>query len=107
MKQAEKDKERVAKRYREETLREEHRTEDGYEYTYRLTVKESPFVASFRLPLYSISVGLKCPDGSETRRELCDLFADVGKAIVFFNKLVRNLVTPIDLAYVLEDELCK
>ena len=32
-------------------------------------------------------------------------FADAGKAILFYEKLVKNLATPIDLAYIIEDEI--
>ena len=34
-----------------------------------------------------------------------DAFADPGRAILFFEKLVRGLATPIDLPYVLEDSM--
>ena len=107
MKQTEKAKERTRKGCGEELIREERRRDSGYEYTYRLTSRESPFVASYRLALYSVSVELRFPDGKVTEGRTGDLFHDIGKAIVFFNKLVKNLVTPIDLAYVVEDELWK
>lgn len=107
MKHAENVKGRTKKSCHEQIIREESRTDSGYEYTYRLTSRESPFVASYKLALYSVSVMLRYPDGKVTERCTGDLFHDVGKAIVFFNKLVKNLATPIDLVYVLEDELSK
>ena len=35
----------------------------------------------------------------------CEIFADIGKAITFFDEIVDNLVTPIDLPYILEDRI--
>lgn len=88
-------------------IREERATDGKRSYLYRLTMRESTQVASFKLPLYSITVELTDVDGKVTEAKLNDAFSDVGKAIVFFNKLVKHLVTPIDLAYVFEDELVK
>ena len=45
------------------------------------------------------------PEGDTTSAETRELFADIGKAVSFFDKLVRNLATPIDLAYIVEDEI--
>ncbi len=88
-------------------LRTEERKSDGRFYKYELLVRESGRVASYKMPLYSISVTLTDTDGKTTRKEVNEAFADVGKAIVFFDKLVRNLATPIDLIYVAEDEFTK
>ncbi len=91
---------------REHTLiKEEARTLDGVEYNYKLTVSISEVVASYKLPLYSVEVTMKDTDGNLTKATCLDAFADIGKALVFFDKMVRYTVTPVDLAYVYEDEL--
>ena len=78
---------------------------DGYVYNYTLVKRESRRVVSFRIPLYSIKIELTDPNGKKTEAESHDIFSDLGKAIVFYDRLVRNLATPIDLAYVIEDEI--
>ena len=89
------------------TVRTEKRENDGIDYTYRLIMTESANVASYKIPLYSISVNMVMSDGSETDASTRDLFADAGKAIDFFEKLVDNLATPIDLPYIVEDEFTR
>ena len=74
-------------------------------YTYRLLMRESDAISSFRLPLYSVDIEFSSAGGTRTHGEARDAFADPGRAVVFFDKLVRNLATPIDLPYVLEDSL--
>lgn len=86
-------------------VKEECHSFDGTDLTYRLTVSISEVVASYKLPLYSIEVVMKDSDGSVTKASCIDAFADIGRALVFFDKIVRYNVTPIDLAYVYEDEL--
>ncbi len=86
-------------------IRREERTDGGYRYSYELIMKESTRTASYRIPLYSIRVGLTDTGGVYTSADVKDAFADAGKAILFFEKVVRNLATPIDLAYILEDEI--
>ena len=87
------------------TVRHEEKSKDGYIYSYSLNVAESGRVASYKLPLYSVTVELTDPYGDTTSAQTKEIFADVGKAFSFFDKLVRNLATPIDLAYVVEDEI--
>ncbi len=77
---------------------------DDIKYTYVLSVSISDKVASFKLPLYSIAVTMQMPDGAKTSAVAENAFADVGKALTFFENAVRYLVTPIDLPYVIEDE---
>lgn len=90
----------------EETLiKELEIKKDGSTYVYRLTVSISEVVASYKLPLYSIFVSMTDSDGKHTEAVCADAFADIGKALVFYDKIVRHNVTPIDLAYVYEDEL--
>lgn len=87
-----------------EIIREETRSHDGLIYRYRLIRTKSLKVASYQMPLYSIEVHLtNC--GTTTENSLCEVFSDLGKAVVFFDKLVENLATPIDLPYILEDKI--
>ncbi len=88
----------------ETLLRKERRVLSETTYTYELFMRESRGVASYRLPLYSIRVGLTDEDGKFTEAEISDAFADAGRAVLFFEKLIKNLATPIDLIYVLDDE---
>lgn len=85
-------------------IRTEKRSQDGAEYEYTLSVTESTRVASYMLPLYSIEVKMTHL-GKTTQSLAKDHFSDVGKALALFDKLVKNLATPIDLPYVLEDRI--
>ena len=78
---------------------------EGAEYKYSLYSTQSSRVASYRLPLYSISVELTDVDGNSTFAKIGDVFSDIGKAIIFYDRLVKHLATPIDLPYILEDEI--
>ena len=86
-------------------IRHDTLNRDGSQYSYELHVKESPRVASYRIPLYSISVRMTDPEGNTTEASLADVFSDQGKAVVFYDKLVRHLATPLNLHYILEDEI--
>jgi len=88
-------------------IRTESREDSGNVYKYELIMRESARVASYKLPLYSIRIEMNQPSGETTYAETKEVFADVGRAIVFFEKLVRNLATPIDLPYIIEDELTR
>jgi len=88
-------------------IRREERCESGYSYVYEIIMQRSEGVASFRIPLYTIRVSMEQPDGEISTAEIKEAFADLGRAIYFFDKLVRNLATPIDLVYIHEDEMCK
>ena len=91
-----------------ETVIDEKRVEaDGLTYTYALLKREGKRVSNFRIPLYSIKVGLTDELGKYTAAETDELFCDLGKAMVFYDRLVRNLATPIDLCYVVEDEIMR
>jgi hypothetical protein len=68
-------------------------------------MSESNKVASYMLPLYSVEIEMTDKEGNVTRARTRDLFADVGKAISFFKKLYENLATPLNLPYILEDEM--
>ncbi len=85
-------------------IKEESHTFDGAEYNYKLTVRISEIAAKCKLPLYSVEVTMKDKRGNTTKATCLDAFADIGRALVFFDKLVRYSVTPVDLAYVYEDD---
>ena len=86
-------------------IRRETREDDTHSYTYELTVSESQSTSSFRIPLYSIGVEMTDKLGQVRTGKVKEAFADPGRAILFFNKVVQNLATPIDLVYIVEDEL--
>lgn len=87
-----------------EIIRLEERINDGLFYRYKLIRTKSLKVASYHMPLYSIEVSLT-KDENTTENSLCEVFSDLGKAIVFFDHIVENLATPIDLPYILEDKI--
>ena len=88
------------------TVMTEKRRVDGIEYRYELRRRDDRSVSGYGISLYSFAVAMRMPDDyAETERETADLFSSPTKATNFFNKLVSNLVTPIDLAYIVEDEL--
>lgn len=86
-------------------IRRESRRDGDFCYSYELIIKESRRVASYGIPLYSVRAEMTDGDGITSSAEVKDAFADAGKAICFFEKVVENLATPIDLAYILEDEI--
>ena len=86
-------------------IKRESREKDGAKYRYTLVMSKSNKVASFRLPLYSIEIEMIDKDGKQTHARTRELFADVGKALSFFKKLYENLATPLNLPYILEDEM--
>ena len=45
-------------------------------------------------------------DGKETYASCDSAFSDIGLALLFYGKIVRGLATPMDLAYIYEDECC-
>ena len=86
-------------------IRREDREESGNKYSYELTMREADEVAAFRLPLYSIKISMTDSEGNERETNARDVFSNGEKARTFFDKIVRNLATPIDLVYILEDEM--
>ena len=91
----------------ETLIRREVRSDGGYLYSYELTASENRRTASYKIILYGIRVSMTDKEGRTTQSELKEAFADSGRAILFFEKLVKNLCTPIDLTYIHEDELFK
>ena len=86
-------------------LRKDERFDGEDRYTYLPLRRESDFVASFGITLYSVRVEMVRGDGTSSAAEIKDVFASLDKANRFVDKLARNLATPIDLPYVLEDEM--
>ena len=91
----------------EAVIRSDEKKEGGFSCFYELIMRKSHNVSSYRIPLYSMRVKLIDGEGEESQAEIKDAFADIGKAVTFYEKLVRNFATPIDLAYILEDEIIK
>lgn len=89
----------------ETVIKKEEREADGARYKYSLIMSVSNKVASYKLPLYSVEVEMTDADGNVTSAKTKEIFADVGKAISFFRKLSENLATPLNLLYILEDEM--
>ena len=88
-----------------ETVRREQREAEGISYDYTLSVKRSERTASFRLPLYSVGVRIVDERGVESSAMLEDVFLSSESAFAFFDRIVENLATPIDLPFVFEDEM--
>ena len=86
-------------------IRRDLRSDGVNSYEYELIMRESRRVASFGIPLYSIRVEMCDAEGKCTSADLRDAFADAGRAILLYEKILRNLATPIDLAYIHEDEM--
>ena len=86
-------------------LRKEERQSDGYKYSYELLVREGNSTIDFRMPLYSIKVNMIDSEGRSREADARDVFSSKKKAMAFFEKIVRNLATPIDLPYIIEDEV--
>ena len=86
-------------------IKREVKEADGARYCYTLIMNESNKVASYKLPLYSIEIEMTDAEGNVTNAKTKEIFADVGKAISFFRKLSENLATPLNLLYILEDEM--
>ena len=96
------------KAHKPEIIRTEIREKDGYEYKYDLLLSRGMCVSSFGIPLYSVSVEMKeTNNGKKSKNDTQNLFSDLSKATCFFNKIVDNLATPIDLSYIVEDEFSK
>ena len=70
-----------------------------------LLMKEGESVANWRIPLYTINVKMVNGSGRHTESSAVDAFSDIARALSFYERLVSNLATPIDLIYVLEDEV--
>ncbi len=90
---------------RNETIKKETIERDGALYTYTLCMSEGGNVANYMIPLYSVEIEMTDPDGNETSASTKEIFADVGKALVFYRRMVDNLATPANLPYIVQDEI--
>ncbi len=90
----------------EKIIRRDIKEEDGNNYIYELIMSEDTKTASYKIPLYSIRLHMTDTEGNETSAGVHDIFSDMSKALSFYEKLVCNLATPIDLRYIVEDEIC-
>ena len=88
-------------------IRTEVKECDGAKYKYELIMRKNTRLISFKMPLYSIKIEMTDEFGKMTSAETGELFSNSEKAISFFEKLAKHLATPIDLAYIVEDELVK
>ncbi len=89
----------------EKTIRKEERRADGYFYSYELIERKGRNMADFGMRLYSIRVNMTDDSGNVRMGEAKDVFSSKRKACEFFDRIVDNLATPIDLKYIVEDEI--
>jgi hypothetical protein len=90
---------------KEEIVRRECVSDAENQYTYLLIKREGEFVCNFKLPLYSIRVELIKASGEASHCEISNVFASETKARRFFDDLIKNQATPMNLPYVMEDAL--
>ena len=83
----------------------ENRTSEGREYRYELIREIGRRTDNWRLPMYSIRITMTDADGSRHTRSSDNIFSDKRRATRFFNRMVNHLCTPIDLGYIIEDEV--
>jgi len=72
----------------------------GNLYSYELTARESG-----KITLYSIKITLKTAFGEITERVAENIFDNEEDAVAFYEMLIKNLATPLNLPYIVEDEL--
>jgi hypothetical protein len=77
-------------------LRKDKRIHNGDEYNYSLAISDGNG--------YLISIKMKYDGGKKSEASANAVFTDSEKAIRFYEKLIRNLATPIDLSYILDDD---
>ena len=78
-------------------IRKEYKLQDGFEYFYTLC-------ESLEQKCYKVSIVLN-KDKKVISENSITIECDKNDAIAFFDKLVANLATPLNLVYVAEDEL--
>ena len=89
----------------QKVIRREESQSDGYVYYYELIERKGRCMADFGMRLYSIKVTMTDMDGKSRQSEARDVFSSKRKALAFYEKIAKNLATPIDLKYVIEDEM--
>ena len=88
-----------------EIIRERIIESDGAQYKYTLVVKSIKRHFAPKLPSYSVLIEMQTANGMTTSAESGYIFVDIGKAIVFYERLIEHLCTPLNLPYILEDSL--
>ncbi len=83
-------------------IREEAANRAGYFFRYSL-FEEKHFMTDTRAVRYSVRIDLKTPDGKESFAITENYCYDAGRALAFYDLLVRNLATPKNLPYISED----
>lgn len=85
---------------KQEIIRETIVASGGYTYKYTLSAgMDTPSTYSLKIVMSG--------GGDEVRSNTASVaMTDGGRAIAFYNKLVRNLATPANLQYCIEDDLC-
>lgn len=86
-------------------VKSEERNSEGRHYKYELIMREGKQTHDWRLSLFSIRISMTDTDGKYSQKEAKDLFINRERALEFFDKLVKNLATPLNLGYVVEDEI--
>ena len=81
---------------RQETVREAVVSSDGYTYKYSLLASEGG--------MYSLKIVMQNENGEMHSDTASVMTSDGGRAIAFYNRLVKNLATPANLRYCIEDE---
>jgi len=89
----------------QKVIRKEVVEKDGYLYRYELLERRGKRMADFGMRLYSLRVAMTDSKGDTKQGEAQDLFSSKRKALEFYERIVKNLATPIDLKYVIEDEI--
>ncbi len=87
---------------RETVIRREEIFEPGIVYRYELILSEGNDTASFGIKLYEINTEMEI-DGARTSYRSGGLFSNEEKGVSFFEKLVENRATPINIPYIIED----
>ena len=88
-----------------EIMRRRTVEENGAKYTYTLLLKRVKRRYAPKLPSYSVMIEMKSEDGRITSAESGYIFVDLGKAIVFYERLIEHLCTPLNLPYILCDSI--
>ena len=84
----------------------ETRVCDGITYKYSLIESTNLQISCYKIPLYSVRIEMLIHENeSFSENESVALFSDLNKATDFYYKLVSNLATPMNLPYIIEDEL--
>ncbi len=87
----------------EKILRVERAYEDGAEYRYELISEEMSEERVGDVTRYSIRVKMSlCQNKTEATTDF--IFTSLERASEFYSLLKKNLVTPLNLEYVIEDE---